>query len=138
MQPTSFRALAGWTSCLPLGVDAIKLRRTFDTASLASAFPFTSPDLSPIDPTDTSAPDGILYGVNAASSGLVIYDRWAQDNYNSIVLARSGQRLLLQAGDPALAVPRRAGADRRPGEQLSAWPPSSAGHTWTSALPGCG
>ncbi|WP_194899964.1 VirB4 family type IV secretion system protein [Catenulispora pinisilvae] len=90
MQPTSFRALAGWTSCLPLGVDAIKLRRTFDTASLASAFPFTSPDLSPADPTDTSAPDGILYGVNAASSGLVIYDRWAQDNYNSIVLARSG------------------------------------------------
>ena len=90
MQPTSFRALAGWTSCLPLGVDAIKLRRTFDTASLASAFPFTSPDLSPSDPTDTAAPDGILYGVNAASSGLVIYDRWAQDNYNSIVLARSG------------------------------------------------
>ncbi|NUR59614.1 MAG: DUF87 domain-containing protein, partial [Catenulispora sp.] len=90
MQPTSFRAVAGWTSCLPLGVDAIKLRRTFDTASLASAFPFTSPDLSPSDPTDTAAPDGILYGVNAASSGLVIYDRWAQDNYNSIVLARSG------------------------------------------------
>ena len=90
MQPTSFRALAGWTSCLPLGVDAIKLRRTFDTASLASAFPFTSPDLSPSDPTDTAAPEGILYGVNAASSGLVIYDRWAQDNYNSIVLARSG------------------------------------------------
>jgi type IV secretory pathway VirB4 component len=90
MQPTSFRALAGWISCLPLGVDAIRLRRTFDTASLASAFPFTSPDLSPADPTDTSAPDGILYGVNAASSGLVIYDRWAQDNYNSIVLARSG------------------------------------------------
>jgi type IV secretory pathway VirB4 component len=90
MQPTSFRALAGWTSCLPLGVDAVGLRRTFDTASLASAFPFTSPDLSPSDPTQTAAPDGILYGVNAASSGLVIYDRWAQDNYNSIVLARSG------------------------------------------------
>ncbi|WP_228563716.1 VirB4 family type IV secretion system protein [Catenulispora rubra] len=90
MQPTSFRALAGWTSCLPLGVDAIKLSRTFDTASLAASFPFTSPDLSPADPTDTAAPEGILYGVNAASSGLVIYDRWAQDNYNSVVLARSG------------------------------------------------
>ena len=90
LQPTSFRALAGWTSCLPLGVDTLKLRRTFDTASLASAFPFTSPDLAPSDPTDTSAAAGILYGVNAASSGLVIYDRWAQDNYNSIALARSG------------------------------------------------
>jgi type IV secretory pathway VirB4 component len=89
-QPTTFRALAGWSSCLPLGVDAVRQRRTFDTASLAAAFPFTSPDLSPQDPTDTSAPEGILYGVNAASSGLVIYDRWAQDNYNSIVLARSG------------------------------------------------
>lgn len=88
--PTTFRALQGWTTCLPLGVDAIGTTRTFDTAALAAAFPFTSPDLAPADPSDTTAASGVLYGANAASSGLVLWDRWAQDNHNSITLARSG------------------------------------------------
>jgi hypothetical protein len=88
--PTTFRALQGWTTCLPLGVDAIGATRTFDTAALAAAFPFTSPDLAPADPSDTTAASGVLYGANAASSGLVLWDRWAQDNHNSITLARSG------------------------------------------------
>ena len=88
--PTTFRALQGWTTCLPLGVDAIGTTRTFDTAALAAAFPFTSPDLAPADPADTLPASGVLYGVNAASSSLVLWDRWAQDNHNSITLARSG------------------------------------------------
>jgi hypothetical protein len=32
----------------------------------------------------------VLYGVNLASAGVVVWDRWAQDNHNSVVLARSG------------------------------------------------
>jgi type IV secretory pathway VirB4 component len=88
--PATFRQLAGWTTCLPLGVDALGSTRTFDTAALAAAFPFTSPDLAPADPADTRPASGVLYGVNAASSGLVLWDRWAQDNHNSITLARSG------------------------------------------------
>ena len=88
--PATFRQLAGWTTCLPLGVDALGTTRTFDTAALAAAFPFTSPDLAPVDPADTRPAAGVLYGVNAASSGLVLWDRWSQDNHNSITLARSG------------------------------------------------
>ncbi|MFL6114894.1 MAG: VirB4 family type IV secretion system protein [Catenulispora sp.] len=88
--PTTFRALSGWTTCLPLGIDAIGDTRTFDTAALAASFPFTSPDLAGPDPADIAPASGVLYGVNAASSGLVLWDRWAQDNHNSITLARSG------------------------------------------------
>ncbi|MCO1575206.1 ATP-binding protein [Crossiella sp. SN42] len=88
-QPTSFRALQGWVSTLPMGTDRLKMRRTLDTLALATAFPFTSPDL-PVDPAPTATPTGILYGLNATSTGLVVWDRWSQDNYNSTTLARSG------------------------------------------------
>ena len=88
--PTTYRSLEGWSTCLPLGIDAIGTTRTFDTAALAAAFPFTSPDLAPADPAETTPTSGILYGANPASSGLVLWDRWAQDNHNSVVLARSG------------------------------------------------
>lgn len=88
--PATYRALQGWATCLPLGIDALGTTRTFDTAALSAAFPFTSPDLAPADPADTTPASGVLYGANAASSGLVLWDRWAQDNHNSIVLARSG------------------------------------------------
>ena len=32
----------------------------------------------------------VLYGLNAYSAGVVLWDRFAQDNYNSVTLARSG------------------------------------------------
>ncbi|MBW8487291.1 ATP-binding protein [Actinomadura sp. PM05-2] len=83
--PTTFRALQGWTTTLPLGEDSLSVRRAFDTAALAAAFPFTSPDLEPLlGPTPT------LFGLNAHSSGPVLWDRFAQDNHNSVTLARSG------------------------------------------------
>jgi type IV secretory pathway VirB4 component len=105
--PATFRALAGWVTTLPLGVDRLGLRRTMDTAALAAAFPFTTTGLSTrpqpradSDPTaggelggdagaDAGA-GGVLYGVSATGSQLVYWDRFAQDNYNSVILARSG------------------------------------------------
>ncbi|MFI6603674.1 hypothetical protein ACIBHX_46215 [Nonomuraea sp. NPDC050536] len=45
-RPATFRALQGWTTGLPLGVDSLGATRTFDTTALAAAFPFTSPDLA--------------------------------------------------------------------------------------------
>ncbi|OLT17554.1 conjugal transfer protein TraC, partial [Actinomadura sp. CNU-125] len=84
-QPTTFRALQGWATTLPLGSDTVKVRRAFDTAPLAAAFPFTSPDLQPC-----LADTPVLYGLNAYSSGVVVWDRFAQDNYNSVTIARSG------------------------------------------------
>lgn len=89
--PTTFRALQGWISTLPLGVDLLGVRRTMDTAALSAAFPFASPDLPTLDPAEAAAPtSGVLYGVNTMSSGLVMWDRWAQDNHNSVTLGRSG------------------------------------------------
>ncbi|EHR53561.1 type IV secretory pathway VirB4 component [Saccharomonospora amisosensis] len=88
-KPATYRALQGWVSTLPLGLDPLGLKRTFDTAAASAAYPFTSPDLPPTDPT-TASPSGVLYGYNIGSAGLVHWDRFACDNYNSVVLGRSG------------------------------------------------
>src|SRR6266540_3451489 len=80
--PATFRSLHGWTTTLPMGLDALRLRRTLDTQALAAAFPFASPEL----PTA----DGVLYGRNSASQGLVLWDRFARENYNAVLLAKSG------------------------------------------------
>ncbi|WP_336215074.1 VirB4 family type IV secretion system protein [Nonomuraea sp. LPB2021202275-12-8] len=84
-QPTTFRALQGWMTSLPLAHDALRTRRSFDTTALAAAFPFASPDL-----TASVGDTAVLYGLSATSSGVVLWDRYAQDNHNSVVLARSG------------------------------------------------
>jgi type IV secretory pathway VirB4 component len=89
VQPATWRALQGWTSCLPFGTDQLNHQRTVDTAALAAAFPFASPDLPTAD-TAAGAVSGVLYGINTAASGLLFWDRWAQDNHNSVTLARSG------------------------------------------------
>lgn len=90
---TTYRALQGWATTLPLGLDLIGMRRTFDTSALAAAFPFTSPDLPASDPTTSAAaPSGVLYGYNLGSQGLVHWDRFGPDihNHNSVILGRSG------------------------------------------------
>jgi type IV secretory pathway VirB4 component len=90
LQPVTHRHLQGWTSTLPLGTDTIRMRRTLDTHALAAAFPLASPDLPAALPGDPPPANAVLYGVNLASAGVIMWDRWAQDNHNSVVLARSG------------------------------------------------
>lgn len=90
VQPATWRQLPGWTTTLPLASDGLRMPRTMDTAALAAAFPLSSPDLPAPLPGDPPTTGGVLYGVNPASSGIVWWDRWAQENHNSIVLARSG------------------------------------------------
>jgi type IV secretory pathway VirB4 component len=80
--PASFRALDGWLSTLPIGLDRLGLRRTFDSDSLAASFPFATTE-PPLEET------GCFYGL-ATSGAPVIFDRFAQDNYNGVILARSG------------------------------------------------
>ena len=80
--PATFRALQGWITTLPLGLDLLGVRRTFDTAALAASFPFASAELA--------AQGGVLYGHNTRSHGLVLWDRWSQANYNQVILAKSG------------------------------------------------
>ncbi|GIJ49755.1 hypothetical protein Val02_66410 [Virgisporangium aliadipatigenens] len=84
----TWRQLQGWVTGLPLAVDAVGMKRVFDTDALAAAFPFTSPDLP-----DTAGDSGmgVLYGLNLHSPGVVVWDRWAQPNFNAVILARSGE-----------------------------------------------
>ena len=84
--PATFRTVQGWCTTLPLGLDGLKIRRTFDTDALAACFPFTSDQLSQVAGSTTP----VLLGVNGTGAGLVCFDRWALDNHNSVVLARSG------------------------------------------------
>ncbi|QBS41338.1 PrgI family protein [Nocardia sp. CS682] len=87
----SHRSVQGWLATLPLGLDLVKLRRTFDTAALAAAFPFNSPQLPAEDPVTATTPTGVLYGHDAAG-GLLFWDRFSPgvDNHNAVVLGRSG------------------------------------------------
>jgi hypothetical protein len=82
--PVTFRTLQGWLTTLPLGLDQLRLHRTMDTAAVAAAFPFASADL-PLPATG-----GVLLGRNLRTQGLVCWDRWAQPNFNQVILARSG------------------------------------------------
>ncbi|WP_431937022.1 VirB4 family type IV secretion system protein [Micromonospora sp. RP3T] len=86
--PATWRQLQGWITSLPLAVDSLGMRRVFDTDALAASFPFTSPDL-PVTAGDSGM--GVLYGLNLASAGVVVWDRWAQSNFNAVILARSGE-----------------------------------------------
>jgi type IV secretory pathway VirB4 component len=86
--PVTWRQLQGWITGLPLAFDALGMKRVFDTDALAAAFPFTSPDL-PDTAGDTGM--GVLFGLNLYSAGVVVWDRWAQSNYNAVILARSGE-----------------------------------------------
>ena len=90
LQPATFRHQHGWTTTLPVGVDGLKMHRILDTAALAAAYPFASADLAAPAPGVVTEPSGVLYGVNTTSPGVLIWNRWAQDNHNSVVLARSG------------------------------------------------
>jgi len=80
--PASFRPFEGWLSTLPLAIDQLRLRRSFDSEALAASYPFAAAD-PPLDPT------GTLYGLTP-SGAPVLLDRFKGDNYNTVLLARSG------------------------------------------------
>jgi type IV secretory pathway VirB4 component len=81
-RPVTFRALHGWVTTLPLGIDSLRIRRTFNTRALAASFPFAS--------AEVEGANGIFLGRNATTGGLVFVDRFGLENHNQVVLARSG------------------------------------------------
>ncbi|MBY8855367.1 PrgI family protein [Nocardia sp. CA2R105] len=88
--PLTYRAVEGWTATLPLGLDPVRLHRTFDSHALAAAVPFASAQLPPTDPVSVT-PAGVLYGRDGAA-GLLFHDRFgpAMHNHNEVILGRSG------------------------------------------------
>jgi len=82
VKSTYLQQEAGFQTTLPLNNDKLEIKRNMDTTSIATTFPFVSADLS----SDT----GIMYGINKSNKGLVIYDRFASENYNTVIFARSG------------------------------------------------
>jgi conjugal transfer ATP-binding protein TraC len=72
----------GFNSTLPLANNELMIAKNFDTGALSTFFPFVSNELS--------RNEGILYGVNRHTNGLVIFDRFTLENANSVVLAKSG------------------------------------------------
>jgi type IV secretory pathway VirB4 component len=90
LQPATFRHHHGYTTTLPIGVDALGMTRVLDTDALAAGFPLAGADLAAPAPGQRTSTEAILYGVNTTSAGVLMWNRWAQDNHNSVVLARSG------------------------------------------------
>lgn len=72
----------GFNTSLPLALDELEVTRNMNTGPLSTTFPFTSSDLT--------SNEGILYGINRHNDSLIIFDRFALENANSVVFATSG------------------------------------------------
>lgn len=72
----------GFNSTLPLGRDQLDVGNNMNTSPLSSCFPFVSSDLT--------GNDGILYGINRHNNSLILFDRFAMENANSVIFAKSG------------------------------------------------
>lgn len=81
-KPATAQMEQGLNSIVPQFMDQLQIRRNMNTGALSTAFPFTSANLT--------QDNGILYGINMHNSGLVIFDRFSLENYNSVVFAKSG------------------------------------------------
>jgi conjugal transfer ATP-binding protein TraC len=82
IKPALFQQDEGFRTTLPLGQDKLLVHSKLNSGPLSSFFPFISADLT--------QNKGILYGVNRMNSGLVLFDRFSQPNYNSVLFATSG------------------------------------------------
>jgi len=76
------QAEQAFNSVLPYGTDELSVLRNMNTSPLSTTFPFTSSDLT--------SDKGILYGLNRHNDSLIIFDRFALENANSVVFAKSG------------------------------------------------
>ena len=72
----------GFKTTQPMCVDKLMITRNMDTTSLATTFPFTSSELT--------ANEGIVYGINEHNGSLIIFDRFSLENYNEVILGKSG------------------------------------------------
>lgn len=81
-KPATIQMEQGFNSTLPTGTDQLKISRNMDTGAISTSFPFTTANLS--------RNEGIMYGINRANNGLVLFDRFSLENANMVVFAKSG------------------------------------------------
>lgn len=74
--------IEGFQSTLPRAENVLAQRNDLDTVSTGLMMPFVSSELV--------HPNGILFGINKVNNSLVVIDRFALPNYNSITFAQSG------------------------------------------------
>ncbi len=89
-KPAIFQHLEGVRSTFPLGLDKLEVHNILDTLPASTLFPFTSADLKPGLFFKGKEEDAILYGINLNDQSPVILDRFSFENYNMIILAKSG------------------------------------------------
>jgi len=82
VKPAIFKAEQGFNSTLPLANDELDIGTSMNSSPLSTTFPFVTSTLS----SDT----GVLYGVNRHNNSLVIFDRFAMENANMVIFAKSG------------------------------------------------
>lgn len=82
IKPAFLQMEQGFDSTAPFGSDEIQVSRNMTTSSLATAFPFVSSELT--------SNEGIFYGLNRHTNGLVLFDRFQLENPNMVIFAKAG------------------------------------------------
>lgn len=82
MKPALFQQEDAFKTVLPLSTDILNIHSKLNSGPLSSIFPFISFELT--------SDRGILYGINRHNSGLVLFDRYSLENYNSVTFAKAG------------------------------------------------
>lgn len=79
-----FQQEDGMVSCLPLGLNNIRIQRGLTTSSTAIFVPFTSQELF------QAGGEALYYGLNALSNNLIMVDRKLLKNPNGLILGTPG------------------------------------------------
>ena len=82
IKPALYQQIQGFHSVAPIAKNEMGVNIKLNSGPLSSFFPFISSDLS--------SEQGILYGINRHNNGLVLFDRFSLENYNSVIFATSG------------------------------------------------
>ena len=82
IKPALFQQKEGMDSVFPTATDMLKIHNYLNSSPVSSIFPFVSFDLT--------SNKGILYGINAHTNSLVLFDRFSLENYNSVTFAKAG------------------------------------------------
>ena len=77
-----YQAEQGFNSTLPFANDELQITFNMNSSPCASSFPFMSAELT--------SESGILYGINRHNNSLILFDRFAMENFNMTIFATSG------------------------------------------------